>query len=284
MSATPFFAGEHLCHSLVLSTSTPCQKKAYFRVGANVFCGTHSRKDSHIRRALPKAYKPPFDLDAQMRDALWMRGGAVGLQRMGMMKSVAQLPYWVCVFPNYRHANRKDGIGMATLSPMRLGPVVHGQPGFSNALNLEQFHQFSKRYTNESEEEFRLAKERGFLDPVPHRRKQHGKPLYWSWVSASGVEHKLDYVTCRQFYCHFYELLVREQDEWTRLYNLVHVSKVNTQICGYDAFPIEPTKEAIYDAYKDESRPFGHERVLFTMLVLADPFEYPWNAMWIELL
>jgi hypothetical protein len=275
MSSPIVYSGEHPCFS------NSCNKKAYYRIGTAMYCGHHSRPRAVIRATLPKRPKAPFDLDAQIAGAKALAGGQVRLQKMGMMRAVTQEPGWVCVFPNNKHANRKDGIGMASLSPMRLGPVQHGQPGFSPAQNLENFWQGSKRFAGESEGDFQTAKEAWFFDLVPRRHKVKGeKPLYWSWVSSDGTEHKLDYVTARQFYCHFYEELVLTRGEWLHLCALSLRHKMNIQICGYDAEPIEPTKEAIYQAYLDPSTSFGHERVLFAMLVIKREEDYPWNALW----
>ena len=276
MSSPPYF-GQFNCHSLKLD-GRPCEHKAYYRVGYDLLCGQHSRKHTHKRVQLPKMKKAPFDLAAQLETAKEVHGGRVKLQRIAMMKAVTQIEGWVCVFPNFRHGNRRDGFGIPQLSPMSLGPVEHGQPGLPPAKNLENFYQQSKRFGSEKDDDaFHQAKVAGYLDPVPHRHKiKKQRPIYWSWIDAQGVEHKLTYIQSRYFYCKFYEELAKQTEQWKRLYEMVKVTGLSTQICGYDAFPIEPTKEAITAAYLDPAHPFGHERVLFAMLVLEQE-DYPWR-------
>ena len=88
--------------------------------------------------------------------------------------------------------------------------------------------------------------------------------------------HYLDYITSRQFYCNFYERLAKEHPSFLRLRELVN-NGTNIQICGYDGFSIEGrSREEVEKAYLDSSIPFGHERVLYTMLVLGEQ-DYPWR-------
>jgi hypothetical protein len=259
------------------ASGAACTKRAYFQVdGSGLLCGQHSRKYLSRRVPLPKVRPPPFDLDAHYDRVVQLSKGEVRLQRMQMMKAVEQHPLFLCIFPNFKHDHRRDGYGFSALSPMKLGPVHHGQPGFPPAMNLENFWQGSKRFPSESEEEFHQNKIAWFTNPVPMRHKCKGvKPLYWSWVDAEGVEHRLDYIPSRKFYCWFYEKLAMQTTEWRVVsHDLAHL---NRMICGYDGWPIEPTKEAIHAAYNDPTHPFGHERVLFAMLVLKRKEDYPWR-------
>lgn len=48
-------------------------------------------------------------------------------------------------------------------------------------------------------------------------------------------------------------------------------------ICGFDGYPVA---ESLYHHYLDTSMPFGHELVLYTMLVEADPKKFPWNLFY----
>lgn len=189
------------------------------------------------------------------------------------MRVVAGLKHaYLNVFPNYRHANRLDGYGCSTLSPMKLGPVVHGMPGLPNALNLENFWQQSKRFASETDDQFRANRIKGFNDEVPHRHKIQGvKPLYWSWIDKDGEEHKLNYLESRQIYCTWYARLVSTMPEFYHLKDLL-ANGTSLRIVGYDAWPIE---DDVDSAYQDISKPFGHERVLYTMLVTQE-VEWPW--------
>ena len=46
---------------------------------------------------------------------------------------------------------------------------------------------------------------------------------------------------------------------------------------GYDGYYIDKT---LYEHYVDTSKPFGHELVLYTMLVEDDKDKYPWNIFY----
>ena len=255
--------------SSITKSGRQCSNPANFSVGSEARCGQHSRKDAS-RVAIQR---PAFDLQAQMVKARSMRVGQVRLQRMRMLRSVQQLPGYVCVFPNFKHGGRKDGIGMPQLSPMSLGPVEHGQPGLPPALNLENFWQQSKCFPGEID--FKQARIDGYLDPVPHRHKQKGgKPLYWSWIRHDGTELQLSYIDARRYYCRFYEQLVKRTEQWEQLTSMLD-EEMGIQLCGYDAWPMDV--ESIEREYRDESRPFGHERVLFAMLVLFGR-DYPWSS------
>jgi len=272
------------CATLTKRGHPQCPLTAYYTVGTHLFCGRHSSAHKEIRRPLPKRIRAPFDLESQIEHSRTPTLlGSVVLQRFFFRRAVVQQPDRLIVFPNNRHANRKDGIGMATLSPMQLGPVHHLQPGFPPALSLENFWQGSKRFAHETEEEFSAAKRSAFLDPIPHRHKAKGlKPLYWSWVSpVTGEEHRLGVVEAQQFYCRFYQLLVEPLEEYQRLAAMALEHRLT--LCGHDALPISPpTKEGILAAYRDTSASFGHERVLFAMLVLRlNPAGYPWNSEWV---
>jgi hypothetical protein len=277
-TSTQLYAGEALCVAENKSSgdARPCGKKAYY---------THSRSRSAFRLQLPKRPVPKFDLQKQLETSVAPStsvGECVRLQRMRMMRKVEQLPGYVCVFPNYRHENRVDGYGLSSLSPMKLGPVLHGQPGLPAARKLESFWQMSKRFVTEVNDGlFLQAKVNGFMQTEPQRHKLKGVAMsYWSWVGQDGLERALDYITARQFYCHFYQHLAVATDAWMRLYKMVRMDHVRVQICGYDAHAMgQNTAQDIERAYLDPSQPFGHERVLVAMLLLPDS-QLPWNKHW----
>jgi hypothetical protein len=121
-----------------------------------------------------------------------------------------------------------------------------------------------------------------YTDPVPHRHKYIGTdprnkniPKFFVWVDRDGKEHHLTYVESRQFYCTFYDRLARVQPAYARLCRMIDRG-TNVEICGYDAHPLAKD-ETIEDAYLDPTKPFGHERVLYAMLVTADENELPWR-------
>lgn len=197
---------------------------------------------------------------------------------------------FISVFPNNRHGNRKDGLGMCELSPMRLGPVKHAQPGVPDSLTIENYHQFNKVFPNEVDDnrdpkpEFYKMRDEAYQDPVPHRHKYSREilkkickgninPLYSIHLWPDGSEHRYDYVSSRYFYCHQYEILAKLQPEYKTLKDLLEEGK-NLLILGYDGREITD----LYDMYKDPAYPFGHELVLCSLLKFKNPKDYPWNV------
>jgi hypothetical protein len=208
--------------------------------------------------------------------------GSVICVPMKMMRAPPDFPGFMKVFPNYLHDNRKDGFGCASLSPKSMGPIVHPQPGLIPAFNLENFWQFSKVFSDEVDEKgeplpiFFQRQREGFLDRVPHRHKPNATgniPLYSVWKRPDGSLVKYKYIAARQFYCHYYERFALTDKNFLKLQDLLKQGH-NLQICGYDAYPITKSLE---EHYLDASRPFGHELVLYTLLTVDKPEDYPWR-------
>jgi hypothetical protein len=169
---------------------------------------------------------------------------------------------------------------------MSLGPVNHGQPGVVMAQNIENFHQGSKCFQEEVDDQgqpspiYYLNRDNFYQDSIPHRHKYTGQdqknkniPLFFVWIDQDQVEHHLSYVESRQFYCTFYERLASQQPDFAYLQKLIK-DGTNLQICGYDGRPIG--HRSIEEEYLDSSKPFGHELVLATMLTHS-PNDYPWR-------
>ncbi|SNW62223.1 Hypothetical protein ORPV_319 [Orpheovirus IHUMI-LCC2] len=228
------------------------------------------------------------------------RSGNVILSKMYMMKTPTSTPGYINVYPNYKDGGRKDGLGMPSLSPKSIGPINHGQPGLPPSLNLENFHQGSKCFIQETtmvgdkyypSQVYRDNREKFYKDSQPHRHKFKGNikgnvniPVFFVWVDKDGKEHYLDYITSRQFYCNFYERSVINDPNYTNLLSLIKTG-YNLQICGYDAHNIDEVKgisknmslhEKIERTYLSPDKPFGHELVLFSMLMLKED-NYPWR-------
>jgi hypothetical protein len=287
---------ETIYHGQLTCQEDGCKNKAYFLVRTWYLCGVHSR--NVIRKPLPKMEKNQKEyLYAKKRyeenkaieaataeNHRESRKGKVILTQMFMRKGIEYVKGFRKVFPNYRHQNRKDGFGCSALSPMKLGPVEHGQPDLPIALNIENYHQSSKCFEEELDENknpsplYYSNREKWYNDPIPHRHKYLNKkrknkniPEFFIWVDKEKKEHRLTYVECRQFYCNFYERLASKEPDFLRLQEMIN-DGVNLQICGYDAH--QP--EDIEKAYLDESRAFGHEICLYTMLTMS-PENYPWR-------
>ena len=304
--ATTYF-GETTCVASKRD-GTPCGSKAYFTKDATgeCVCGKHAKKDE--RTKLPKNPNAAENKKTELSnhrftcyDAITAnhnagKKGQVTCAKMRMMAAVELVPGFRNIFPNFLHKNRKDGVGLPSLSPKAIGPVAHGQPGLPDSLNLENFHQGNKVFPSEVETDpitgktkpsaaFYELREKMYLDAEPHRHKQaaasvvgDGKtknknvPLFSVWVDKDGTEHHIDYFTSRQFYCHFYERATLANPEYQELLEQIAYG-YNLRIVGYDGYAVTKTLE---EHYCDTSRPFGHELVLYSMLT-AKPEDWPWR-------
>ena len=78
---------------------------------------------------------------------------------------------------------------------------------------------------------------------------------------------------CRYFYCHFYERLVTKEEDYVKLKELIN-NGYNLNIVGYDGYNVN---KDLWIHYNDTKKPFGHELVLYTMLIEPDKEKYPWE-------
>ena len=206
------------------------------------------------------------------------RKGNVICCQLKMMKQPNYLKGYLNVFPNFRHQNRTDGFGCASLSPMSLGPVVIFNKEV--AKNLENFHQGSKCFDCETDKkgepsEVFFENQASFLaDIIPHRHKfkSANKTKYFVWKDEFEKLHKLNYIESRQFYCNLYERLASETNDFQTLKSLIK-NGTNIQLCGYDGREIKD----IEAEYLNQSKPFGHELCLFHMLTEPDSTKYIWK-------
>jgi hypothetical protein len=261
-----------------------------------VLCGYHS--DKWLRRILPKNPKK-LQLEQEMmsmhnrevsrireKNRREGRRGQVLCSPMTMWQN--QQPKYISgfenIFPNYKHGGKQDGWGLPQLSPKSMGPVEHPQPGLPPAKNLENFHQFSKKFPGETIMEFRKTQIEAFNDSFPHRHKPQAKkrdakgqrirPLCWVWTRRDFSMKEMTYIECRQFYCNYYERFAKKSPEFKALKDAVD-SGLNVRICGYDGYAVTKSVE---EQYLDASKPFGHELVLYTMLTVEKEEEYPWRS------
>lgn len=297
------YAGQRGCEFLT-SKAKACANRAYFQHQGKLGCGVHltvpdrivlprmsaSQREESLR-LLEEQERVAIDQATQLHASQGRRGQVV-LSRMLMMKEPTHRPGFLNVYPNYRDQHRRRGFGCASLSPKSMGPIEHHQPGLPASKNLENFHQGSKCFREEAIPDDRGGYRPGPLyyqnrlsyyeDPVPHRHKYTGQdarnkniPLFFVWVDQEGREHHLSYVESRQFYCTYYERIASQDPNYLRLRQLLEQG-TDLQICGYDAFPLGSSAAEIEQGYLDPSHPFGHERVLYAMLLL-EPEQYPWR-------
>lgn len=268
-----------------------CRNMAYFEYNGRYLCGVHCKAANRTELTKMTATESKTQKDGKT-EVMWesakllaqvnakssKQGDIVLVKMVGMFPRVAPRSGYLNVYPNFKSNWQGIGVNLPQLSPMSLGPVNHGQPGLPPACNIENFHQGSKLYAEEEKDgSFVPNRLKFYRDPVPHRHKFAGAanaPLYFVWLDAKEVEHHLTYVESRQFYCNFYERLVQQQAGYTNLCKLVN-DGYNLQICGPDAYPMGVG--GIDKTYQDPSHPFGHERVLYTMLTQPEA-SWPWRV------
>jgi hypothetical protein len=288
------FYGESSCCA-VKKDGNGCANKAYYVGG---LCGVHYPRNKEkialpknpdgkkIKEEKKKSHEESVELAAE-RNRDEGKSGKIIVSKMRMMKSVEDVDGFLKVFPNHRHGGRTDGLGVPELSPMVLGPVKHREPDFPPAQNIENYFQSSKVYPHEADEEgnplpqFYETRRKMFESEIPERHKFPGlkeKPLYSVFFEREGKEHHYSYVASRQFYCRQYQKLAFKTEALQKLFDLVERG-YNLQILGYDGFDldseVENLKEIIAEHYRDGSKPFGHEAVLFTLMTLNSE-DYPW--------
>lgn len=298
--------GESKCDAIVVSTGNQCTNNAYYKQDRKYLCGIHSDekkrkildKDKDKKKAklaLIEKHEKHLKKQAKKRQVKGIKG-QVKCSGMRMMKEVPLIKDYRNIFPNNKHGNRCDGKGMPSLSPMRLGPVIHNELDLPIALNIENYHQFSKVWPNEVDDKgnptqtFRERQIEGFQDPIPHRHKfstevmtqlrksvngeNRNQPLYSVHKTIDGEERRFTYVESRYFYCHFYEILAKETSDFAKLKSYLDKG-INLLIVGFDGYEVI---NDLYTHYCDEKKPFGHELVLYSLLTIDDPDNYPWNV------
>ena len=280
-----------------------CNKNlAYYKVLDKYVCGICS-KSSKERIELPKneakkraARQKELEahnqtiLNAVQENKANNRIGTVICTKLLMMRNPELKVGFLNIFPNNRHQNRADGVGMPSLSPMRIK--------VPQAKNLENFWQFSKVFPSEIRRDsanpngdiildaFFEERKKAFEDDEPHRHKRKDeKPVFSYWIDKFGKEHRLSYVESRQVYCYYYTKSVLVDPEFLKLKDLIQKG-YNLNIVGYDAYmptktledrikSLEDRIKSLEEHYLDGSKPFGHELVLYTLLVCKES-EYPW--------
>jgi hypothetical protein len=297
------FAGDATCSAWLKSRNAPCGNLSYFLCddGA-LLCGVHAKRKTVTalgknpnKQALTyqKLRRERAAIEAAAEENLQAgRRGNIIVTKLRMMRAPEDHAGYMKLFPNNRHGGRKDGLGLPSLSPMRLGPVEHGQPGLPAAMTIEGLHQANKAFPSEVDddgeptEEWAALQLEMYRSTTPSRHKDAARtgngaanaPLYSVWVQRDGERKRVSYVESRQFYCGFYERLVNAPaslaaEDFDALRGCLNAG-YNLQIVGYDARPVTVSLE---EMYLDPSAPFGHELVLYTMLALDNPDSYPWR-------
>jgi hypothetical protein len=207
----------------VTKAGKPCNNKASWYYDSSYRCGVHSKVPGKGDTSAPRVELPEnpdkeadklksitkhldaLDLNAQSKQG----SGTVSMYRIQMRKEVPLVPGKLNIFPNRRHGNRLDGLGLPSMSPMNLGPVNHGQPGLPMSKCVENYHQSNKVFENEVTElgvpnELFFSKQvEMYTSDVPQRHKytKKDRPLYSVHLTADGKLKRFDYVQSRYFYC-----------------------------------------------------------------------------------
>jgi len=303
------YYGEKQCGEIVKSKNTSCTNKAYFMSNGKLMCGVHCSKDK-TRIKLPenpdKLVNYENELEKRTTEVERYREtnkennklGNVIVSKLYMMKNPEYVKGYLNVFPNYKQQNRKDGFGCMRLSPKSLGPVVHNMPHLPEATTIENYHQFSKFWRFELDdngdilEQYKLDRIEAYTAP-PMRHKYNKKtlsqynnnnnkniniPEFSMYYDKDGNEHRYTYLQSRYFYCHFYEILAKAEPDFITLKAMIK-NGYNLNICGYDGYDVA---NDVMEHYIDISKPFGHELVLYTLLTTEDANKYPWNIYYEE--
>lgn len=135
-----------------------------------------------------------------------------------------------------------------------------------------------------------------YKDAEPHRHKFNkdqmkeerkavpdqlngNQAMYSLHLALDGTEKRFTYVESRYFYCCAYEKLAVPQPAFQQLLKW-HQDGVDLRLCGYDAFDmgVSADASALYTHYCDPTLPFGHERVLYALLMLSERLDdLPWR-------
>jgi hypothetical protein len=270
------YYGEEKCQKLK-ANGEPCDNWAYYLSENLVCCGVHCRK---TRVKLPANPNKQEIQDARNKEIIKVmranktagRAGTVVVYKMAMMRAVEDRPGFINIFPNNRHGDRTDGIGMPELSPMRLGPV-------GACHLLENWWQAHKVYANEVDattkepnDTFYKNQKQLYNDTTPHRHKytKKDKPLYAVHVDKDNKLVKVDYVASRKYYCREYERLATKTASFLKLQDMIKAG-YNLQICGYDGYNVN----SLAAHYSNPNVVFGHELCLFSLLI----GEHPWKDL-----
>lgn len=299
------YYGEKQCEAIIKSKKTQCVNRAYFISDGKFMCGVHCKSGDNVSK-LPKNpheeenYKNKLmerrkEVDnAAKNNKNNNKLGDVIVSKIYMMKNPEYITGYLNVFPNYKHQNRKDGFGCMRLSPKSLGPVIHNMPNLPNASTIENYHQFSKFWKFELDdngnilEKYKLERIKAYTAP-PVRHKYDKKtllkynkniniPEFSMYYDKYGKEHRYNYLQSRYFYCHFYEILAKQEPDFIALKKMIK-NGYNLNICGYDGYNVT---NDLMTCYTDISKPFGHELVLYTLLTKENVDEYPWNIFYKE--
>ncbi len=309
---TKVYYGEKKCESFYKNGKV-CRNNAYWKLKGKYLCGVHSRKDKIYRIGLEKNKNKKVERQLLINNILLLvethkkinTRGELIVRKMKMRQFVDYVEGYFPIFPNSKHQNRKDGYGCKNLSPMHLGYVEHEMFLWLNgekiiipkAYNLENYYQGAKIFDKDSTvingnveltHEGVLKRIEMYNDKIGkrHKYRRKDKPFFSVYYDKEGNEKRYDYLESRYFYCFWYEKLAKKTKEYKVLVNKLNEG-YNLCIYGYDGRELDNKKglnhkEFMYNEYFNLLTPFGHELVLYCLLTIDNPDDYPWNIYYIE--
>ena len=266
------YYGESNCIA-IKNDGKQCNNKSYY-VGQK--CGVHEKinrielpknPNAHLNKIQNIERRKEIQKEYSLLNFKESKKGNIILTKFKMMKEPEHMDGYLSIFPNYKHGNRIDGLGLPSLSPKSIGPIL-----VLGAQNLENLHQGNKVFKEEINVDgtikdiFYARQKEMYMDKIPWRHKfdkfkemhKYGNIPEFSLFR----DIKLSYFESRQVYCNYYEYYVKRSKDFIMLQELIN-NGTNINIIGYDAYPIT---KSLDECYKDTSRPFGHELVLYSML------------------
>ena len=290
------FDGEQTCNK------HSCSRKAHFGV---YYCRAHTPTSG---TPLPKRPRRPLGAQTAVKYAaqLWSieRGryynhkmgvpGIVLCARLIPHRTPKSMPLTLDVIVDDTPCGRTNGITCKELAPKYLGPIIthigkqlRGSVITNNgkhlAHNLVNFYHGLQCYPSEIDSQtqqllpiFFTHRDELWTDPVgqDYKLTLRGAVQCCIWEDDTGVIHKLTPVEARQFYCTFYERLVKVHPEFIRLEQL-RTDGTNIILRGLHGRPIH--NSCIETAYLNPDEPFGHELILYHMLTTPNPTDYIWR-------
>jgi len=158
------------------------------------------------------------------------------------------------------------------LNPTKLGPVFHPHPHLPPATSLYNYWCANMVCVGDV-----LC---GTLTPDFYARQYSmyvskevslfpTNPFCWIWVTPDGLIKKYNLIEARQFFCVYYERIVKTTPHFKLLQELVR-NGINLRICGNNKYCEDQSIE-----YHYLNGVFGHDMILYAMLTIPDSL--PWH-------
>jgi hypothetical protein len=164
----------------------------------------------------------------------------------------------------------ENNIFFPSLSAENLGPIVLANG--EECVNLENLWEFSKvdKSLVDNKEKYLEIRKVGFEDPNYNFYTED--EAFFLFKDRNGNERRYTFLEARFFFCHYYELLVRNKPDFLRLKTLKE-DRFNLQLAGCIFVSKTPIEHYIQDKAN-----FDQSMILYCMLTIDDPNNYPWRV------